>query len=64
MKDGPSLDQIIPGKGYVIGNVQLLTAQVNISKSTLSCGEFVDLCEQIYFRQRKISADAVKRAGV
>lgn len=52
-QDGPSLDQIVPGAGYTRGNVQLVTTQTNLSKSTLSCDEFVALCEQVYFHRRQ-----------
>ena len=58
-QDSPSLDQIVPGAGYTRANVQLVTTQTNLSKSTLSCDEYVELCEQVYFCQkRKQSAAA------
>jgi hypothetical protein len=49
LQDSPSLDQIVAGRGYTVDNVQLLTTQCNLSKSTLACKDFVDLCEQVYF---------------
>ena len=52
LKDSPSLDQIVAGGGYVHGNVQLVTTQCNLAKSTLNMREFVDLCEQIYFHNK------------
>lgn len=51
-KNTPSLDQIIPGGGYEPGNVQLVTAQVNISKSTLSLLEFNEMCERVVHYSR------------
>lgn len=51
-KNTPSLDQIIPGSGYVPGNVQLVTAQVNISKSTLTVLEFKEMCERVVHYSR------------
>lgn len=49
MQDAPSLDQIVAGGGYRAGNVQLVTTQCNLAKSTLSHDEFVHLCEQVYY---------------
>lgn len=49
LRDSPSLDQIVPGAGYTAENVQLVTTQCNLAKSTLSSSEFEDLCEQVYF---------------
>ena len=56
-QDSPSLDQIVPGAGYTRGNVQLVTTQTNLSKSTLSCDEYVGLCEQVYFHHRRRRRD-------
>lgn len=54
LQDGPSLDQIVPGGGYLAGNVQLVTTQCNLAKSTLSARDFVALCEQIHYFQRQL----------
>lgn len=43
----PSLDKIIPEKGYVEGNVQWLTKRVNLIKNNLNNDEFIELCNKI-----------------
>lgn len=58
MRDSPSLDQVVAGRGYVAGNVQLVTTQCNLAKSTLSSEEFSELCEQVYFHSRRHAAAA------
>lgn len=46
-KEKPSLDRINPNKGYVSGNVQLVTINVNIMKSNLEQNLFIDLCHKV-----------------
>lgn len=43
----PSLDKIIPEKGYVAGNVQWLTKRVNLIKSNFNNTELIELCSKI-----------------
>ena len=42
-----SLDQIIPGKGYIKGNVQWVDKWINNMKSDHSQNEFIELCRQV-----------------
>ena len=62
-QDSPSLDQIVPGAGYTRKNVQLVTTQTNLSKSTLSCDEYVALCEQVYFHSMRSGGRSKARGG-
>jgi hypothetical protein len=42
-----SIDRIDSGKGYEVGNVQLVCAIVNIMKSTMTTNQLVAWCELI-----------------
>lgn len=41
----PSLDRIIPSRGYVVGNVVVISYRANRAKSDLTVGELVALAE-------------------
>lgn len=43
----PSLDQIVPGAGYHIGNVQWVAWAVNRAKGDLSKQDFLTMCQAI-----------------
>lgn len=45
-----SLDQIVPGEGYVEDNVQFLAWAVNRAKGDLSKVDFLNMCLQIVSR--------------
>lgn len=45
-----SVDRIDSSKGYVEGNIQLVTKQINFMKQTLSHDEFVGLCKLVVER--------------
>lgn len=45
--DNVSIDRIDSRYGYILGNIQLVTKQVNISKHTLNNEEFLQLCRNI-----------------
>lgn len=49
--NSPSLDQIIPGKGYTPGNIQIISHRANTSKSNLSFEEFEKL--YIYWKSQR-----------
>lgn len=42
-----SMDRIDSLKGYVKGNIQFLTLQVNLAKRNMSDKTFIDLCKRI-----------------
>ena len=42
-----SIDKIEPDKGYVKGNVQFLSMQVNYAKNNMNNEEFIKLCKDI-----------------
>ena len=42
-----SLDRINPKEGYVVGNVQWVDKDVNMSKQSLTTVEFLHLCSQV-----------------
>lgn len=42
-----SLDRLDNTKGYVLGNVQMVCARVNLMKSTLNEHEFIGLCKAV-----------------
>ncbi len=42
-----SLDQKIPGQGYVVGNVQWVAWAVNRAKGDMDENTFVDMCRQV-----------------
>jgi hypothetical protein len=42
-----SLDRIDSAKGYVRGNVQLVTTDINFAKQQLSDARFIDLCRTV-----------------
>lgn len=46
-KDGASLDRIDSSMGYVVGNVQWVTAKINSMKSNLEQDEFIALCKAV-----------------
>lgn len=43
----PSLDRVDSNKGYIIGNVQLVTFMCNRMKSDFLQKDFIDMCRQI-----------------
>jgi hypothetical protein len=47
----PSLDQILPGLGYEIGNVQVLCVQCNMAKGRTRMDEFRDWLRRCYAHQ-------------
>lgn len=49
-KDGPSLDRIAPEFGYVMGNVRLVTFQVNCAKGSYSDIDLIQMCRAIVGR--------------
>lgn len=49
----PSLDQIDPGKGYVLGNVQWLAWCVNRAKGDLSLSDFYEMCSVVLDRKEQ-----------
>lgn len=60
--DSPSLDQIIPGKGYEPGNIQVISHKANTIKSNASLKELravVDYMENL--QRERLSEDAPKR---
>lgn len=42
-----SLDRIDSSKGYVPGNIQLVTWEVNCIKTDMDNKEFIELCKQV-----------------
>jgi hypothetical protein len=53
-KQTASLDRIDPSKGYIKGNVQWVTKEINFMKWTLKQTEFIQKCGQIYnYNQNK-----------
>ena len=42
-----SLDRIDSNKGYVIGNVQWVTKQANLSKHVMSMNQLYDFCKKV-----------------
>ena len=46
----PSLDKIIPKKGYVKGNVQWLAWAVNRAKGEMSQAMFIDMCKKVIIK--------------
>lgn len=42
-----SIDRIDSDKGYVSGNVQLVTAMTNMAKGNMSNQQFVDFCKKV-----------------
>ena len=45
--DRPSLDRIDNNKGYLIGNVQWTTKDVNLAKRMLSQAKFIEMCRDV-----------------
>jgi len=45
--DAGSLDRIDSSKGYLSGNIQMVTKQINISKHSMSNEEFINLCRDV-----------------
>ena len=52
-KDAPSLDRIVPEKGYTKGNIRLVWYQVNIAKGVYTDKEFYDMCYKALENLRK-----------
>ena len=52
--DRASLDRLDPGKGYVCGNVQLVTELANRIKSDFSMAELTKWCEAVVIHQRSL----------
>lgn len=46
-KSNASLDRIDSNKGYIIGNIQWVTKNVNLMKRELSVNDFLDICKKI-----------------
>jgi hypothetical protein len=44
---GISLDRIDSNKGYIKGNIQLVTGIVNICKNILNNNDFIELCKKV-----------------
>ena len=42
-----SLDRIDSDVGYVVGNVQFVTKDINMGKQKLSNADFVEMCRQV-----------------
>lgn len=45
--DAPSLDRIVPEKGYIKGNVRLTTYMVNVGISNYGFEQYLSLCRAI-----------------
>jgi hypothetical protein len=45
-----SIDRIDSDKGYVNGNIQLVTARTNLTKGTMTNQEFIDYCSRVVKR--------------
>lgn len=64
-KDHPlclSLDQIEPGKGYNVGNIQWLAWCVNRAKGDLSLDQFYEMCEVVIKqKEQRLSKGAARR---
>lgn len=45
-RNSPSIDRIEPSKGYVKGNVRLVTFQVNMAKGFYTDEDFYDMCRK------------------
>lgn len=64
-KDHPlclSLDQIEPGKGYTVDNIQWLAWCVNRAKGDLSLDQFYEMCEVVVKqKEQRLSKGAEKR---
>jgi hypothetical protein len=43
----PSLDRIVPEKGYVLGNIVWCCLACNLGKTTLSQAQYIDLCKKV-----------------
>lgn len=46
-KNAPSLDRIIPELGYVVGNLRLVTWQINASISEYGFENFMAICQDV-----------------
>ena len=46
-RDSLSIDRIDSTKGYIIGNIQLITYQVNIAKYNYPQEDFLELCRDV-----------------
>jgi len=47
----PSLDQIIPGMGYVVGNIAVISRRANTLKNSATCAELAAVLQ--YMRDRQ-----------
>lgn len=50
-----SLDQIIPGDGYKVGNVQWLAWCVNRAKGELHSEDFLGMCKAVVGKEQRLS---------
>jgi len=42
-----SIDRIDSSKGYIEGNIQLVTARTNVAKGNMSNNEFINYCKKV-----------------
>ncbi|WP_192242931.1 hypothetical protein [Mesorhizobium silamurunense] len=54
-----SLDRIDSSVGYVEGNVQFVTKNVNFAKQAMTDGDFVEMCRQVVEHARKPRGEAI-----
>lgn len=55
-KDIASVDRIDSSKPYVLGNVQVVSARVNVMKSDFDSKEFVDLCKMVVKNAKRLTS--------
>lgn len=56
-----SLDQIIPGQGYTVDNVQWLAWSVNRAKGDLTTEQFIDMCKAVLQQKEQRLSKGTKR---
>jgi len=50
-RDSISIDRIEPAKGYVLGNVRLVTYQANMARGQFPDDELFSFCEAVLARR-------------